>query len=143
MSYVEKSLSAGEELKHRFQFNWTINLNVCVQYFGTGVVIAFLWEFFGAPLILVFIFPALYHLKIICTEYAVTTKRVIFKEGIIARRTEEQLLTKVETVEVNQGIIGRLFDFGNVKVTGTGNSEVIFKHVDAPLEVKKKIEELL
>ena len=66
-----------------------------------------------------------------------------FKEGIISRDTEEMRLTKAETVEVKQGIIGRIFGYGNVIVTGTGISNVVFRSVAKPLQVKKDIDSQL
>ena len=74
------------------------------------------------------------------TEYGLTTKRVILKIGIISRNTDEMRLSKIETVEVRQGIFGRIFGFGTVLVTGTGNSSVVLKGVSNPISVKKEID---
>ena len=52
-------------------------------------------------------------------------------------------LSKIETVEVKQGIIGRIFGYGNVIVTGTGTSSVVLNYVSNPLSVKKKIDSQL
>ena len=52
-------------------------------------------------------------------------------------------LNRVETVEVEQSILGRILGYGNVKLTGTGSSFVIFKFVEDPLEVRKIITETL
>ena len=49
-------------------------------------------------------------------------------------------LSKIETVEVRQGIFGRIFGFGSVLVTGTGNSSVVLKGVSNPISVKKEID---
>jgi uncharacterized membrane protein YdbT with pleckstrin-like domain len=73
-------------------------------------------------------------------EQGVTNKRVIFKKGIISRRTEEMKLASIETVEINQGIWGRIFGFGTVKVTGRGISDLMFKNIDDPMSVKRQIE---
>ncbi|TLS95103.1 PH domain-containing protein, partial [Aliarcobacter cibarius] len=87
---------------------------------------------------------ALYYIIILyTTEQAITNKRVVFKNGLIARKTEEMNLNRVETVEVEQSILGRIFGYGNVKLTGTGSSFVIFKFVEDPLEVRKSITEAL
>ncbi len=59
------------------------------------------------------------------------------------RLTEEMGLTKVETVEIRQGVIGRIFGFGDVIITGTGISNVVFKYVSKPINVKKEIESQL
>ena len=143
MSYVQKSLGSDEELKHEFQFHWLINVQIYTFHLVMVTVAASLFMSIGllAPL---FIIPSVvYHLSIKNTEKAVTNKRVILKKGIIARKTEEQILPKVETVEIVQSILGRLFGYGSIKISGTGSSELVFENIDDPLEVKKKIEYLL
>ncbi|HEY7841202.1 MAG TPA: PH domain-containing protein, partial [Gammaproteobacteria bacterium] len=64
----------------------------------------------------------------------------IFKKGIISRKTEEMKLGSIETVEIDQGVIGRLLGFGTVRVTGRGISDVTFTGVDDPMDVKRRIE---
>ena len=54
------------------------------------------------------------------TEIAVTDRRVIFKRGFIRRQTIEMNMSKVESVDVNQSILGRMFDYGDIMVRGTG-----------------------
>jgi len=49
-------------------------------------------------------------------------------------------LSKVETVEIKQGILGRILGYGDVVVTGTGISNVVFSRVASPLKVKKAID---
>jgi uncharacterized membrane protein YdbT with pleckstrin-like domain len=65
---------------------------------------------------------------------------VILKKGIIGRKSEEMKLKSIETVEIDQGILGRIFGFGTVKVTGRGISDVRFKRIDDPMSVKRRIE---
>ena len=75
-------------------------------------------------------------------ERGVTNKRVILKKGIIGRKTEEMKLKSIETVEIEQGVFGRLLGFGTVKVTGRGVSDFLFKGVDDPMAVKRTIESI-
>ena len=79
-------------------------------------------------------------LKIRTIEQGVTDKRVIHKIGIISRKSEEMKHPSIETVEIDQSIVGRLMGFGTVSVTGRGVSDVIFKGIDDPLDVKRRIE---
>lgn len=65
---------------------------------------------------------------------------MIYKKGIISRTTDEMKLSSIETVEIHQGIIGRIFGFGTVQVTGRGVSDVKFKRIDDPMNVKRAIE---
>jgi hypothetical protein len=49
-------------------------------------------------------------------------------------------VASIETVEINQGVWGRIFGFGTIKVTGRGVSDVIFKSLDDPMAAKRQIE---
>jgi uncharacterized membrane protein YdbT with pleckstrin-like domain len=64
------------------------------------------------------------------------------KKGIISRKIEEMKLTSIESVEINQGIFGRIFVLGTVKITGRGISDVVLKGIDDPMSVKRKIESI-
>jgi uncharacterized membrane protein YdbT with pleckstrin-like domain len=77
------------------------------------------------------------------TEFGVTNRRVIAKTGFIRRHTLEILLPKIESVSVNQNIIGRLFNFGRVTVTGTGGTKESFIAISDPINVRKKINQII
>lgn len=75
------------------------------------------------------------------SEFAVTNKRVIVKVGLLRRRTLELLLQKVETVGVDQPILGRLLGFGTIVVTGTGGTKEPFANIADPLEFRRQVQE--
>ena len=75
------------------------------------------------------------------SEFAVTTKRIIIKVGLIRRRTLELLLTKVETVGVDQSIPGRVLGFGTILVTGTGGTKEPFSNIADPMEFRRHVQE--
>ena len=100
-----------------------------------------IWMILGIPTFGLTLFIALYEfLRLKYTEQGVTNKRVIFKTGIISRKTSEMSLKSIESVEIDQGIFGRIFGFGDIKVTGRGISDVVFKGIDDPMAVKRQIE---
>ena len=72
---------------------------------------------------------------------AVTNRLVIHKSGLISRKTVELRLAKVETVSIDQGVNGRIFNYGNVIVTGSGSSGIVMKNVKNPLAFRASIEE--
>jgi len=72
-------------------------------------------------------------------ENAVTTHRVIVKRGIICRDLRELPFSKIETCEFTQSIIGRIFDFGTVIVSGTGNARIIIGIIDHPSRFRQAI----
>jgi uncharacterized membrane protein YdbT with pleckstrin-like domain len=77
------------------------------------------------------------------TEFAVTNRRVIAKTGFIRRHALEMLLTKIESVAVNQSSLGRLLNFGVVTVTGTGGTKESFRAIGQPFVVRKKINQTI
>jgi uncharacterized membrane protein YdbT with pleckstrin-like domain len=73
------------------------------------------------------------------TETDVTNLRVVHKAGFIKRRTFEMSLDKVESVDVNQTILGRLFNYGDVTVRGVGEGFETIQTIAAPLEFRNHI----
>jgi len=74
-------------------------------------------------------------------EYTVTNKRLVIIIGIISRRTLEMNLSKIETVKVNRGIFGRMLNYGDITVIGSGRTREPFKKIGDPMEFKKKFNE--
>ena len=77
------------------------------------------------------------------TEFAITNRRIVAKRGFIRRHTLELLLSQIESVSVDQGILGRLLNFGTVTVTGTGGTSESFRAITSPLEVRRKVNHIL
>ena len=73
----------------------------------------------------------------ISTELAITNKRIIAKSGLIERKTMEMFLEKVESIQVDQGILGRILDFGSITFSGTGGDKSPVRNISAPLEFRK------
>ncbi len=73
------------------------------------------------------------------TEIVITDKRIIHKVGLLARHTEEMNLSKVETVDVDQGLGGRIMGYGSVVIRGTGGSWEPLRGVASPLAVRNAI----
>lgn len=100
-----------------------------------------IWIILAIPTLGITLILAIWEwLKLRSIEQGVTNKRVILKKGIIGRKSEEMKIASIETVEIIQGVLGRMFGFGTVRVTGRGISDLIFKNIDDPMDVKKKIE---
>ena len=75
--------------------------------------------------------------KYATTELAITNKRVIAKSGLVQRKTMEMFLNKIESVQVDQGILARMFDYGTVTIAGTGIHSAPFANIAKPLEFRK------
>lgn len=129
MGYIQDSLSNGEQVQEIFRLHW----------FSKGLMI--LWIVLAIPTFGLTLLLAMWEwLKLRSIEQGVTNKRVILKKGIISRKSEEMKISSVETVEIIQSVIGRMFGFGTVKVTGRGISDLIFRNINDPMDVKRKIE---
>ena len=75
----------------------------------------------------------------VTTEVAVTNRRIIHKRGVISRHTEEMNISKVETVDVDQGIWGRVLGYGTVVVRGTGGGWEPLRRLASPLTIRNAI----
>jgi len=127
MSYLDESLAPGETIVARFHLHWTAKGRLIL-----GIVLI--------PLV-VGIFITIYEwLRLRAIELGVTTHRVVRKTGIVGRETEEVRLTAIETVDLHQTTWGRILGFGNVRVTGRGESSLVFERVADPVAVKRAIE---
>ena len=83
------------------------------------------------------VFLAVAYVRFKSVELALTNKRVIVKHGFIRRQTVEMNLNKVESIQVQQGVLGRLFDFGTLVVAGTGASHAPLAGIADPMGFRK------
>ena len=73
------------------------------------------------------------------TETDVTNLRVVHKTGFIKRRTFEMSLDKVESVDVNQSILGRILNYGDVTILGVGEGKETIRTIASPLAFRNFI----
>jgi len=73
------------------------------------------------------------------TELAVTDHRVIYKSGLLSRHTIEMNRDKVESVDVDQSLLGRILGYGTVVVRGTGGSLEPIRNISDPLSFRTHI----
>jgi uncharacterized membrane protein YdbT with pleckstrin-like domain len=149
MAYYKKVLQPDERVRYIGGLHWMMYKNA-IMFSVCMILIGFFTLVYsgvsnGQPLLLLvplvlavisFIPP---WFRRVTTEIVVTDKRIIHKVGWIARRTEEMNMTKVETVDVRQGIFGRLFGFGTVLIIGIGSSWEPLAFVKSPLELRNAI----
>jgi uncharacterized membrane protein YdbT with pleckstrin-like domain len=116
-NYISETLIEGETVTYEAKLHWI-----------TFVSLRAILTLFVHPL-----------LNRISSEFAVTNKRVIWKQGIIHRHTGEMTLLKIENVQVDQGVFGRIFNYGTVALVGTGGTRESFDLISAPLRFRKAI----
>ena len=124
-SYVDSNLMAQEKVLYRAHTSkWSlmpmILLGILLLVVVVGLFIL-IWAW----------------IKYKTTEFAVTDRRVIAKTGLVSRRTVEMFLDKVESLNVEQTVTGRLFNYGTVTIRGTGATQEPFGEISAPLELRK------
>lgn len=125
-SYVEGALVKDERIVHIGHISlWSL-----WHVIAAGIV---LLPVFGLGLI----FLAIAYVRYKSVELAVTTKRVIVKHGFVRRQTVEMNLSKVESIQVEQGVLGRLFNFGTLIVSGTGSSHAPLTGIAEPMGFRK------
>ena len=148
MSYVQRVLQPGEQVRHISSIHWI------VYWPGAGVAllagVAFwlsrsefmpnLWRYAGYALALVAAVLLIQQwLHSWVTEIAVTNRRVIYKKGLIQRETNEMNMDKVESVQIDQSILGRMLDYGNVTILGTGEGFETLRTIGKPIELRNSI----
>jgi uncharacterized membrane protein YdbT with pleckstrin-like domain len=151
MPYYSKVLQPGETVRVVGRLHWLIYANAAVLLV-IALAIALLTAELNDPtqrqlvLLLALVVAALGGLVFLGawirrkgTEIVVTDRRVIYKRGFITRRTVEMNISKVETVDVEQGIAGRLLGYGTVLIRGTGEGLEPLRHVEEPLTIRNAI----
>ena len=82
-------------------------------------------------------------IHVLTTELALTNKRIIAKSGLIRRNTIELKTNRVESLGVNQGILGRIFNFGSIVVKGVGGSHAPIPYIARPMEFRQQVNNYL
>ena len=126
-SYVESVLTPGERVVHLGRVSaWS-------QF----------WLWLVGALLLVFVIGLVFWIvawiRIRTTELAVTERRVIAKFGLIRRDTIEIKVERIESVQVNQSVLGRLLNFGTIVFSGAGTPQLTVPDIAAPLEFRKAV----
>lgn len=141
MSYVEKNLIKDEQIVYKAKIHWFIYIiGIVVILIGNKINAADAAGNDAGRMVLATGIVLLLHAFILqrTTELVVTSKRVIGKFGFIRRETIEILHQKIESVKVDQGIWGRIFNFGDVIIQGSGGATSPVKFIKNPVEFRKK-----
>lgn len=130
-TYVDSNLISGEVVKYEAKTSiWSLFPKILL-----GIV---LLPFLGLGLF--FLIPAA--ITYYTTELAITNKRVIAKFGLIRRDTVEMNISKVESIQVEQSIFGRLFSFGSIVVAGAGDPKAPIFGISDPLAFRNRFFEV-
>ena len=145
MSYIKNNLNSGEKLNH---FTKPSTKPVIVFSIGFFIFCLFMAHIifemqllYAIPvsILLVAFYIVVEIIKRYVSEFAISNKRVISKLGLIRRDVEEMNLNSIESVNIKQGIMGRILNYGSIVVSGRGSSKVVFVDIDDPVSIRKKI----
>ena len=148
MRYIERILQPGEKLLYSGTIHWVVYVPAVILALvavallslvqqgptGTGFLIgsAAVWLAAG-----VMFFSAWF--KRWTTEIDVTDRRVVYKRGFVKRHTIEMNMDKVESVDVDQTVMGRILNYGDVTINGTGEGWETLHRIGAPLDLRNQI----
>lgn len=153
MSYTRSVLQPGETILKMGRLHWTIYLQSVVYLLAGAIAFAVMQAFWPEQQAAAMIVAALFGLLVLVsfihawfirwiTEFAVTNRRVIYKVGFINRRTIEMNMDKVQSVEVEQSIAGRLLGYGTINVMGVGSDEgsvIRMRRIGDPIGLRSAI----
>jgi uncharacterized membrane protein YdbT with pleckstrin-like domain len=147
MSYIDRHLLDGETIVFRTRLHWILFLWPVLLAAALVVLAAFLYaNATGARLVAVVpiaLASALLlsaYIKRQSSDFAVTNKRVMLKIGVFSTRSIELMLAKIEAIAVDQSLAGRLLDFGDIVVTGSGGTREAFTRIEAPLAFRRAVQ---
>ncbi|MBI1252660.1 MAG: PH domain-containing protein [Alphaproteobacteria bacterium] len=126
--YIERSLTRGERIIARGAWPG-------VYWFGAWMALLLL----GVFVVGIFWFAYL-ATKYWTTRWAATDHRVVLKRGWLTRNTAELAVESIEAVSVRQSLMGRLFNYGEIIVTGAGEAAIVFPPTHDPIRFRRAIE---
>lgn len=147
-SYTAATLQADERPLHKTTIHWMVLIGpilgsllslifiVPIGMIATWKGHYWAWLLLAIPVALVV--SAVIAVK--TSELVITDRRVLIKVGFIQRQTFEMFISKIESVAVAQGMIGRFLDYGTVEIRGTGGSSESFATIAAPLLFRDAIQ---
>jgi len=148
MSYLERVLQPGEQVRRISSIHWIVCwpgvavavLAVVTYWLSDTRLLPGLWRYIAYAIALGAVVLLVQEwLQWWTTEMAVTNRRVIYKNGLIWRQTNEMNMDKVESVQVEQSILGRVLDYGNVTILGTGAGFETMHIIGSPIELRNSI----
>jgi uncharacterized membrane protein YdbT with pleckstrin-like domain len=147
MSYIDIHLLKDEIVIYRTLLHWKVFIIPVV--FAVMILAVFMLIVAKAGykhVELLIVIPAiLFILNAYITrrssEFAVTNRRVIMKAGVIQTRSLEILLNKVEAVAVNQTLLGKMMNYGDIVITGSGGTKELYRGIEDPLAFRRAVQE--
>ena len=128
-SFVENSLIPGEVIESKAEITWLSQ---------------FWYLFFALLGVFALLIPTIFFgliavINVMTTELAVTNQKVIGKTGFIQRVSIDLPLDKLESINIDQGVMGRILGFGRVSIRGVGGNNVSIPFIKNPLDFRRVV----
>jgi uncharacterized membrane protein YdbT with pleckstrin-like domain len=158
LSYAEKHLIAGETVQYQTKLHWIVMLGhagLMAFFILAGIaLLVFSWNtrhsadshsniliwLALAAFLVAAILLGIGLIKRGATVMVITNKRVIVKTGLASRRTIELLLSRIESIAVEEPAMGRMLGYGTVVIRGTGGTPEVFEKIAHPLEFREQVQ---
>ena len=149
--YIDDILQPGERVLYSTNAHWIFFLPAIIGWIVAGVFLVVSGMVPAGPSVLICLslaaisaIAALYKTATAwfhrwTTETDVTNFRVVHKTGFVKRQTFEMSVDKVESVDVNQSILGRILNYGDVTVFGVGEGGKTLDTIASPLAFRNAI----
>ena len=147
MSYIKHVLQPGETIRYEGSVHWILYLPaiilalVAAAIFVLSSLVAwgYGWILAAACFLIALLFAFRAWFIRWMTEIAVTDRRVIYARGFIQRHSIEVHMDKIESIDVDQSMLGRFFDYGDVTIHGTGTTLEPLRDVDRPIAFRNQV----
>jgi uncharacterized membrane protein YdbT with pleckstrin-like domain len=151
MRYIDEILQPGEKVLYSTNAHWMFYLPAIMAWIGAIILLLLSrWTTTEGIVLLCLAASAVVAIAALywtakawfhrwTTETDVTNLRVVHKTGFIQRRTFEMSLDKVESVDVNQSILGRILNYGDVTILGVGEGKETISTIASPLAFRNYI----
>jgi uncharacterized membrane protein YdbT with pleckstrin-like domain len=151
MTYLERNLAPGETLAYLARLHWALFvMPVVAMMLAPVALILFAAKVHGpavyvpvAVVVIALIWLLSRYVTYVSTEFGVTNHRVAMKRGLVGIQTKEIMLSRIEAIQVLQTISGRIFNFGDVIITGTGGSNERLAMIASPQQFRAQVQEQL
>ncbi|MBA2657594.1 MAG: PH domain-containing protein [Tatlockia sp.] len=126
---------------HWILFFWPV-VFICIAMF-IGVEIVQLKEVALLFVVISLIWIAMTWVNYQFSSLTIRKKQVILRTGMMVRQTIDIPIAKIETIDIRQSVLGSIFQYGNLIITGTGGTRHMIAYLDKPLTCRRYIEQLM
>jgi len=149
--YIDEILQPGERVLYSTNAHWMFYLraiwaglfSLALLVFSQAVTADWLVKLLLSGATVVAVVALYWALKAwfhrLTTETDVTDRRVVHKTGFVKRHTFEMALDKIESVDVDQSILGRILNYGDVTILGVGEGRQKIATIASPLKFRSAI----